>query len=99
MWLGNAIQQTAVQDEMTYPAAQPRYPVSECVRTRVPASCSVMRVERSASRRVASSIIFVAPHGLLSADSCVTMPPDDLWFYIRRYRHDTLTTADDRGHA
>ena len=26
------------------------------------------------------------------------MPPDDLCF-IRRYRYDTLTTADDRGHA
>src|SRR5262249_36313127 len=58
-----------------------------------------MRVERSAPRRVASPPLFIVPHGLLSVHSHVTMPPDDLWLYIRRYRYDTLTTADDRGHA
>src|SRR5690242_13988478 len=59
----------------------------------------IMCVERSAPRRVAPPPVLVAPHGLLSARFHVTIPPDDLWLHIRRYRHDTLTAADDRGHA
>src|SRR6266536_3671994 len=59
----------------------------------------IMCVERSAPRRVASPPVLVTSHRLLSARFCVTMPPDDLWFYIRRYRYDTLTATDDRGHA
>src|SRR5215211_2675069 len=61
--------------------------------------CSIMGVERSASRRVAPPSLFVAPHGLLSARFHVTISPDGLSFYIRRYRHDSLTPTDDRGHA
>lgn len=58
-------------------------------------SRSIMCVERSAPRSVACPPLFVAPHGLLSAHSRVTMPPDGLSFYIRRYRHDSLTATDD----
>src|SRR4051812_27078031 len=71
----------------------------EAVELVLSVSRSIMCVERSASRRVASPPLFVAHHGLLSAHSRVTMSPDGLSFYIRRYRHDSLTATDDRGHA
>src|SRR6185436_1513393 len=62
-------------------------------------SRSIMCVERSAPRRVVSPPGLVAPKILFSAHLHVTIPPAGLWLYIRRYRYDVLTTADDRGHA
>src|SRR5687768_8326152 len=54
-------------------------------------SRSIMCVERSAPRRAASPPVLVAPHGLLLARFHVTIPPDGLQLYIRRYHYDTLT--------